>query len=131
MGMVTQDSFAGGEVVEASEAGAPFANLFKQSKEQLANLKGSFQQDSVASSSGSTTEEIDATNTNPMNITLSQEEIVLLKDQQASSSYSLHSTSTNSFGNKPSSREVMIATTSSSSTKKQLDGSTSTSNSSF
>lgn len=131
MGMVTQSSFSGGEVAEAGEATAPFANLFKQSKEQLANLKDSMQQDQVADSTGSTTEETNATNTNPMNITLSQEEIVSANDHQASSSYNYLSTSTNSFGNKPSSREVMIATTSSSSTKKQLDGPASTSNSSF
>ncbi len=131
MGMVTQSSFSGGKVVEAGEASTPFSNLFKQSKEQLANLKDSMKQQQTDVSTGSTTEEIDATNTNPMNITLSQEDIVSANGQQASSSYNYISTSTNSFESKPSSREVMIATTSSSSTKKQLEGSASTSNSSF
>lgn len=128
MGTVNQGSLSMEQMAEVKEDSTPFANLFKQSKEQLANLKDSVQQDQGLESVENSAEEIKATNTNPMNITLSEEEIANLNKNQASSSSDYNYISTTTMNsNQPIYREVMIATTSSSSTKNQLDGQASTS----
>lgn len=117
-----------GEMASNDNGESPFSNLIKQSKEQLANLKGSA--DDSGTEKKETEQSVDgiATNTNPMNITLSEEEISNLRANQASSSLHYNYISTTTINsNQPIYQEVMIATTSSSSTKNQLDGQASTS----
>jgi len=117
-----------GEMASNDNGESPFSNLIKQSKEQLANLKGSA--DDSGTKKIETEQSVDgvATNTNPMNITLSEEEIANLRANQASPSSDYNYISTTTMNsNQPIYQEIMIATTSSSSTKNQLDGQASTS----
>ena len=130
MNSVVHNPVLGDGMNDFGEGGKTFTNLFKQSKEQLANINDSIKEDSAEDLSASTTKENEATSTNPANIKLSQEEIDLVNSHQASSSYNNQlSTSTNYFNDKSIPREVMIATTSSSSTKKQIEDKASTSDS--
>jgi hypothetical protein len=137
MGTVNQSALTGAEVT-VNEEGTLFSNLIKQSKEQLANLKSVTKTEDNDSSAGDDSVRTEEDTRNPLNITLSQEDISTANENNpvVSQGYvatniinSQGTTTINTFfgTTEPTYREVQIATTSSTSTKNQAIESTTTS----
>ncbi len=100
-----------GELATNKES-IPFSNLFKQTKEQFANLKEAEKSEDQNAETATST----PTEANTFDLTLSQENIDALKQGQGTSS----ATTTNNYGfgtsstsSRPIYQEVRIATTSS------------------
>lgn len=132
LGTVNQNTLTGAEMA-VSEENTPFSNLIKQSKEQLANVGESLGDGEVEENES----EITNNNVNPLNISLSEEDIDIAKQNEPDPNRVYISTSTmkndNSlFGNNERVyQEVMIATTSSTSTRIKVDERATTSDSWF
>lgn len=113
-GVVNQNTTLSSETI-MNEQTAPFSNLFKQSKEQLANISNSLKLEKGTEVS----EDSPEIESNPMNITLSQEEIEKAKQNQPNEGQVYIASSTINNENslfkdpKPTYREIQIATTSS------------------